>query len=125
MRCDFASAKPRENLSRIFVAARAITVHSSRPYGGQLGTVCRLLSRVAPPENMRPSDVSCLMSDDGCAGSHTHVGQLSRSCEVERLAYRTARTCTPRYVSTSAGCPYAGPWASTAGPRAHDGPFQP
>jgi hypothetical protein len=34
LRRDFESAKPRESLSRISVAARGITVHSSRHYVG-------------------------------------------------------------------------------------------
>src|SRR5207302_5114929 len=51
LRRDFASAKLRESLSRLSVAARGITVHSSRQHAAQLGTVCRQLFHVETAQN--------------------------------------------------------------------------
>jgi hypothetical protein len=44
LRRDFESAKSRESLSRLSVAASGITGHSSRQHAAQLGTVCRHLA---------------------------------------------------------------------------------
>ena len=108
----FELVKPREILSHMSVAESRTSVSS--PQKPRRFPWDSLLARVesCPTKHMRPSNVACLMSEDGCACGHNNVGQLSHSCEVERLAHRTAQACQPRHVSTRAVCGYAGPWAS-------------
>jgi len=60
-------------------AASPCTAHGNMSVNS--GPFAGFYPALPPREHMRPSDVACLLLDDGLASCHHHVGQLSHSCK--------------------------------------------